>query len=889
MLNRLTTRWASDVTAGNVWPEYPRPHMVREGWHSLNGWWEYAITDHDAAAPVQYEGKILVPYPVESALSGVKRALRPDQLLWYRRTIHHTPNGDDERLLLHFDAVDYEASVYLDGKQVGAHRGGYQRFTLDISSAIRPGANELVVKVHDPTEAGPNARGKQKQCGRWMFYSASSGLWQSVWLERVPACYIAALKITPDVDNACAHVHVDVEGWAEGCIIDVVAASRGAVVARERGDRRLSLRFDDPRLWSPDDPHLYDLQVRLLRGDRVIDTVKSYCGLRKIDVKPDAEGRFRIYLNDRYTFNLGVVDQGYWPDGLYTAPSDAALEFDVRLIKALGFNTVRKHVKIEPERWYYHCDRLGLMVWQDMPSASNDTPQARARFEQEIQENIAQLHNHPSITTWVLFNEGWGAYDPQRLTQWMKRVDPSRLVNGHSGPYEQVHDSRWFRNRETWRLLQPLGGPAHCVDDLQRTQYQAPAHWMPGDLADVHIYPGPEMFAAQPRAARVTGEYGSFGVYIPDHTWDELSLVGLGVGAQGLTPQQMLAAYAKSIESLKALEAQGLSGALYFQVVDVEREQQGFVTYDRAVAKVSIAEIEKLNTQLIARAANYEAAIAGFSVDLVDYTPESQRYADFIAQFRNGRRDLPFLTRLALMALRQGDPPQALAATNEFVAHAREPYTKDTWASLVAITHSSLDRGFERLTTRAEEANALLEPQIAQKKVLEIIGRELIVPYFQSESREMGWDEFERRVAERHGSLGAEAVIGARMMEELIKEDWAHFGASFVRYFATAIPRSPYASHSLCYQVLKHVDDQFVVETAVRVMQWQITADEDYPVHGRYDPIELDTYATLLRKLGRAREALGWHELAVSLSDERAPEVIENLRRTQAALRAQVA
>lgn len=395
------------------------------------------------------------------------------------------------------------------------------------------------------------------------------------------------------------------------------------------------------------------------------------------------------------------------------------------------------------------------------------------------------------------------------------------------------------------------------------------------------------MFEPRPGAALVTGEHGSFGVYIPNHTWDELSTVGLGVGAVALTPEQMLAAYAKSTQQLQALEAGGLSGALYFELADVEREQQGFVTYDRAVAKVPLAAIANINARLIGRAPNQAAAIESLQLDAADWVPESQRYADLLEQFRRGRHDLSFLALLALLALREGDPERAIELTSVFVAHAPQPYTKQIWASVLALTHSSRDRGFELLSTRSAEANAFLGPEAAQKKVLEVIGRELIVPYFKSERREVGWDAFERSVAERHGPLGAEAVIGARMMDELQKEDWGRFGASFVRYFATATARSPYALHSLCYRVLKHVDEVPVLEAAARVMWWQINAERDYPVFGRYDPIELDTYGSLLCRLGRAREALAWHELAAALSDGRAPDVTENLRRARAAVRSQ--
>jgi hypothetical protein len=607
--------------------------------------------------------------------------------------------------------------------------------------------------------------------------------------------------------------------------------------------------------------------------------VKSYFGLRKIELKKDSAGRARIHLNGRYTYNLGVVDQGFWPDGLYAAPSDAALRFDVQAVKALGFNTVRKHIKIEPERWYYHCDQLGLLVWQDMPSSSNDTPQARAQFERELEENLAQLHNHPCITTWVLFNEGWGAYDQERLALWIKHTDPSRLVNGHSGPFDQLRDAQWVRRREPLFLLQPLGGAGLPLEDIFATQYQAPPEWMLGDLADVHFYPGPRMFPAQADIASVTGEHGSFGVHVEGHVWDELNPVGRGVGASGMTPQQMLAAYAASIEKLKALEQQGLSGSDYFELYDVESEHQGFLTYDRALTKVPVTEIARLNAQIVPRAKNYEKATKGFLAERADWTPESQRYRSLVKELRNGRRDMSFLRRLALMALRLSDRAQAAEASKELMVRAPQPYTREVWETIAAITQSSQDPGFELLRTHGDELDVVLGAQAAQKKILDIIGRELIVPYFQEQKRKIGWKDFETLVAKRHGALGREAVLGARMMDDLLKENWAGFANSFVRYFETAICRSPYSLHSLSYRVLKHVNDPQAIDTAIRVMSWQITAKREWPVFGRYDPIELDTYANLLYKAGRNVEALEWQRRAVALSGGRDCEVVENLER----------
>lgn len=877
----IATRWAASVTPTNAWPEYPRPQMVRAKWENLNGLWEYAITPKEASFPSQYAGKILVPYPLESALSGVKKPLRPDQLLWYRRSVDIAPMQAGEHLLLHFGAVDYEATVYLNGKQVGGHRGGYQSFTVDVTDALKVGSNELVVQVYDPSETGPNSHGKQNFNLRTkgMFYTPSSGIWQTVWLERVPATHIEALKMTPDIDRSELHLEVTLNGKREGYTVEAIAKGSGKVVARNTIEGVTALRIDRPRLWSPDDPYRYDLEVRLLKGDQLVDEVSSYFGMRKVEVKDDKEGRARIYLNNRYTYNLGVVDQGYWPDGLYSAPSDAALEFDVQAVKALGFNTVRKHMKIEPQRWYYHCDQLGVMVVQDMPMSRNDSSQARAQFEQEIKENLSQLHNHPSITTWVLFNEGWGAYEVERLVKSMGQTDPSRLLIGHSGPYDQVEQSQMLKRADP---ALPLGGLT--LDDLQLKQYRTPARWMAGNVLDMHFYPGPRMFPVQRGVASTLGEHGSFGVYVEGHVWDETEPVGLGAGAVGMTSPQMLQAYANSTRQLKALEAKGLSGSGYFELFDVEGEQQGFITYDREIAKVPVSEVERVNAMLVPRAKNYDAATQGFSVKNADPTLESQRYVGRVEEFRKGRRDLPFLTRLALMAFRQGDAAQAREVGDAFVARAPRPFSEETWKTIAALTHSSRDKGFELLRTQSAEANAALGAQAAETKILEIIRSERIEPYLKQKARSVDWQAFERSLAVQYGELGREAVYGAKMMDDFAKGDWASFGRAYTRYFQTAIARSPYAVHSLSYRVLAHVEDPNALETAVRVMKVRLETPKVDPVFGRYDPVELDTYANLLYKLGLTQEAVVWQERAVVLSDGRDADIISHMEKMKLGL-----
>jgi beta-galactosidase/beta-glucuronidase len=570
----LTTRWSLEVDPARPLPEYPRPQMVRPRWQNLNGLWNFTLTDKDAATPSAFPRQILVPFPIESALSGVKEPLLPTQNLWYQRDFDRPPMKAGERLLLHFGAVDFEATAFVNGHEVGRHKGGYQNFTFDITQALKKGKNDLTVKVWDPTDQGrDNPRGKQALRPEDIFYTATSGIWQTVWLETVPATYIHSLILTPEVDHSLLRAQVESDA-GEGYTVKVLSGK-----ARVTGapNEALSLTIPRPHLWSASDPYLYDLQVRLVKQGKVVDSVNSYFGMRKVEIKKDAQGKPRIYLNDRYTYNLGVLDQGYWPDGLYTAPTDAALKYDVETIKSMGFNTIRKHIKIEPARWYYYCDKLGLMVWQDMvPPAGKwnnglPTQEARTQFEAEVKENIAQLHNVPSITTWVLFNESAGGYDQNRLEGWLKELDPSRLVNGHSG---------WviLSNGTTVELTGTIGAAS--------------------DLTDIHSYPSPAIVYPLEGKAAVLGEYGGLSVAVKDHMWIDLSAKPWAY--EQLAAEELPSRYAALIEAQQKLKAEGLTASIYTQPFDVEIEQNGLITYDREVMKIPLEEIRRLNANLTA-------------------------------------------------------------------------------------------------------------------------------------------------------------------------------------------------------------------------------------------------------------------------------------------------
>jgi beta-galactosidase/beta-glucuronidase len=568
--NPLITPWTDKVKAEAALPEYPRPQMQRAKWTNLNGLWDYAIGAKDASRPSQFEGKLLVPFPVESALSGVKKPVTPEQRLWYRRAFRATaPKGS--RVLLHFGAVDWRAEVFVNGKSLGTHEGGYDPFSFDITDALKPQTKdqELVVSVWDPTDTGLQPRGKQVLNPTGIWYTAVTGIWQTVWLETVPAAHIDHLVLTPDFDGK--RLRLTVESAQPGQFT-ATARLRGAVVGRVTGSTgaETAIALDRVEAWSPESPTLYDLDVALKSGD----SVKSYFGMRKVEVKQDAAGHNRIFLNGSAKFLIGPLDQGWWPDGLYTAPTDEALRSDIDQMKKLGFNMARKHVKVEPARWYYWCDKLGFLVWQDLPSAMlrgpnpNPTsvrkgnaedakfpPEAASGFRRELEALVRQLHNAPSIIVWVPFNEGWGQHDTNEILRWVKSLDPSRLVDGPSG-----WKDRGF-----------------------------------GDLKDMHEYPGPNMFATMPDRVSVLGEFGGLGLPLEDHLWWNKRNWGYRTFQDRAALQT---AYEGLIEKLAPLVKQGLAAAIYTQTSDVEGEVNGLLTYDRKVVKFDAARLAELHRKL---------------------------------------------------------------------------------------------------------------------------------------------------------------------------------------------------------------------------------------------------------------------------------------------------
>ena len=565
----LMTRWAEKVSPKNAHPEYPRPQMVRKDWRNLNGLWDYAIQPKDGSQPQKYDGQILVPFPVESALSGVMKPVGQENRLWYRRTFETPGKWAGRRILLHFGAVDWDATVWVNGKQVGDHRGGYDPFTLDITDALKDtGPQEIVVSVWDPTDAGTQPRGKQVAEPRGIWYTAVTGIWRTVWLEAVPETYIESIIIVPDLDGESVRLVATCSGATAACCIE--ARVKDWLFTRGKGQGKpgeeFVVKIKKPQLWSPDSPFLYDLTLTLTdENGKKLDAVSSYFGMRKIEIKKDKAGINRLWLNNKVLFQFGPLDQGWWPDGLYAAPTDAALRYDIETLKKLGCNMLRKHVKVEPARLYYWCDKLGLMVWQDMPNGDKHirgnqadlqrSEESAKQFELELTRVIESLRNHPCIVMWVPFNEGWGQYDTARMVDLIRGIDPTRLVDSASG----------WADRGV------------------------------GDVHDIHKYPGPAAPPAEESRAAVLGEFGGLGLPVKGHTWQDEKNWGY---RSYKTPEELTDAYIALIENLRLLIGEGLCAAVYTQTTDVEIEVNGLMTYDRAMVKMDAKKGTAANQSL---------------------------------------------------------------------------------------------------------------------------------------------------------------------------------------------------------------------------------------------------------------------------------------------------
>jgi len=574
--SELITRWGEEVTPENAWTEYPRPQLVRDSWQNLNGQWDYAITAVDAQqTPEQWDGKILVPYCLESKLGGVQRLLDATEALWYHRTFDASPSAD-HRTLLNFEAVDYRCEVFVNGRSVGSHQGGNTPFSFDISDAIRDGENQLIVRVEDETE-GWQLRGKQVLNARGIWYTQVSGIWQTVWLEQVSPCHIGDLKITTDADSGTIAVHPVVCGGDGSEVVRVIVRDGSQEIVQAEGAQpALTLAVPQAKLWSPDSPHLYNLEITLSNAaGETLDRVQSYAGIRTVGKSKDSKGNWRFTLNGDEIFHWGPLDQGWWPDGLLTPPSDEAMLSDIEFLKAAGFNMIRKHIKVEPRRYYSHCDRLGMMVWQDHVSGGEQPPWTRlqpnpedavwpdeqhAQFMLELERMIDTLENHPSIVCWIPFNERWGQHRTMEVGKWVVDRDPTRPVNIASGGN----------------------------------------FWPVGDVVDAHAYPHPDFPFKQGAGGsfddyiKVMGEFGGHGYPVEGHLWDA-NRRNWGYGGLPQNKEEYKERYVTSLQMLNQLRSRGIAGGVYTQTTDVEGEINGLMTYDRKVIKIPAEELAELH------------------------------------------------------------------------------------------------------------------------------------------------------------------------------------------------------------------------------------------------------------------------------------------------------
>lgn len=570
---KIKTEWADKVDPQNVLPEYPRPIMERPQWLNLNGLWDYAITKKDAPLPKTFDGKILVPFAIESSLSGVGKTVKADQSLWYERKFQIPEDWKGKNVLLNFGAVDWKAEVFVNGNKIGEHTGGYTPFSFNITKNLKDGENSLAVRVWDSTGNGL-PRGKQLDKPRGIFYTSVSGIWQTVWLEPVSASHISGLKITPDLDSSSFDIKVDSDDKSATATIKVL--DNGKVVAQTTAaaNKTANIPVKNPKLWWPKSPFLYDLEITLSnKGGEQVDSVKSYAAMRKFSIaKHGRFGGVDFTLNNKKFFTFGPLDQGWWPDGLYTAPTDEALKFDIQRTKDLGFNSIRKHVKVEPARWYTHCDRLGMVVWQDMPSmfGEGDGWQPRGFFQgeertvskkfeetyrKEWKEIMESLHSYPCIAIWVPFNEAWGQFKTKEITEWTKSMDPSRLVNSASG-----------------------GNYFDC-----------------GDIVDSHDYGNPIMYMFNNQKVNVVGEYGGIGCAVDGHLWVKDKNWGYG---KMRSQEEVTKRFVELTNRFIDMTKYGCFGAIYTQTTDVEIEVNGLFTYDRKVLKVDEEKVREVNQKL---------------------------------------------------------------------------------------------------------------------------------------------------------------------------------------------------------------------------------------------------------------------------------------------------
>ncbi|MBD0825166.1 glycoside hydrolase family 2 protein [Aestuariibaculum marinum] len=572
--DKIKTKWAEVIDTDNVLSEYPRPIMQRSDWKNLNGLWKYSITKYGNDKPKIFEGDILVPFPIESSLSGVMKTVGSSKEVWYETNFTVPKKWNGKQILLHFGAVDWKADVWINDVKVGSHTGGYTPFSFDITPFLGNGSQNLTVKVWDPTNDGQQPRGKQVKNPDGIWYTPVTGIWQTVWLEPTNTKSIENIKALANIDNNTVKINADVKAASYGDVIEVTVFDGENVISNVKSEASQDINISIPnaKLWSPESPFLYRTRIKLISRGKVVDEVKSYFAMRKISSKKDENGIVRMQLNNKDYFQFGPLDQGWWPDGLYTAPSDEALKYDIIKTKELGFNMIRKHVKVEPARWYTHCDELGILVWQDMPNGGV-SPQWQSRkyfdgkelkrtaeseqiYRKEWKEIMDYLYSYPSIVVWVPFNEAWGQFKTEEIADWTKAYDSSRLVNPASGGN----------------------------------------HYRTGDILDLHHYPGPNLFLYDAERVTVLGEYGGIGLPLENHLWKTNNNWGY---VKFKNSKETTDEYVKYAQHLMKLIKLGFSAAVYTQTTDVEGEVNGFMTYDRKVDKLDFERVNAINKQVI--------------------------------------------------------------------------------------------------------------------------------------------------------------------------------------------------------------------------------------------------------------------------------------------------
>lgn len=575
--DKIKTQWAEKVDPKMPWNVYPRPQLKRTQWMNLNGLWDYAVKDLNSSEPSAFDGKILVPYPIESSLSGVGRTLTKDNILWYSRTFTVPAAWKGKNVKVNFGAVDWKAEVFVNGVSVGNHTGGFAPFSFDITSALKSGANKIVVKVFDPSSDGYQPVGKQKSKAEGIWYTPASGIWQTVWLEPVAAKHIEGLEVTPDIDAGKLVVKPAVSGASANDKVVVIAKFGKTTVAQASGKNgsNITLNIPNAKLWTPDSPNLYSLDVKVVSGKKTTDAVSSYAAMRKISSGKAANGHLVMLLNNKPLFQLGPLDQGYWPDGIYTAPTYEAMVYDIDKLKQWGFNMIRKHMKVEPALYYEYCDRHGMLLWQDMPSgninyAANNwdmthwfdrnedvrSAESEANFREEWRDIIENFKFFPSIVVWTPFNEGWGQFKTAEISLYTKQLDPTRLINSASG-----------------------GNHFKGV----------------GDILDLHKYPAPEMYLTDPERVEVMGEYGGLGLPLKGHVWQDNDNWGY---VQYKNAKEVTDRYVEISQGLLEMVKKGVAAGVYTQTTDCEIEVNGLMTYDRKVIKIDEARVREINQKL---------------------------------------------------------------------------------------------------------------------------------------------------------------------------------------------------------------------------------------------------------------------------------------------------